>query len=455
MRPTASSGFPTPLYFCVLLVIILINVLPSFLSPTHEESLNLIIHSQNFAYKVSTYRNTLGNRCALIRCGAEYGKRLYHDSSCDIIFAEITHTKRNHSSRFCPVDYVHSQWETLSRTYNQGFTYVSDQVKLSVSPNDLPLDSKAVHFAYARNSLDISLSWFSVWPSNATRTVFRDWHRNIDGKSVKNAPEVITLNHARTCRAADVVCHSRSSTIGWQCDSARDYHSCMSSSLVYRAMRIGITALAVVIVLTMIVAMFVRLIPRLRGVLGTFRDSDRMTLKPVPVLCAALLTALAGEHWVVIVQILSRVVGVSFRHDLRTDLATASAEVYRAIPELQGLYNGYAYVFRDSNEAVRISGPGVSIVVALTSFVLFIKRTLFNGLLVRCLYAILVIRLSCDAIMAVVGRKKLDTERDEDDYIIRRSEIPNMITSTKDRGRTFLTPKDRNSLTAISNHKTT
>lgn len=440
MRPSPRSKLPTPLYVCVVVMLTLVNVWPSFFNTSHDDLLQLTVQSPDFSYKVSTYRNSFGNRCALIRCGSEYAKRLYHESSCDILFTEIIHSKQNRSSRLCLIDYIDTQWETLSRTYNHGFTYISDRVKLGVVPDDLPLDSKAVHFAHSRNNLDISIDWLSVWPSNKTRAVIRDWHRASIEKGVKGA-ELEAINHVRNCRAPDVVCHSRASTISWHCDAVRDQQSCMASSRYFQAAKIGMAALAIVILLHMLLATIVHVVPRLRGMLGGSRNAHDMYIKFTPALCIALVITLAGEHWIEIIRTLARIVGVTYRHDLRADVFSAPVEVYRAVPDLQGLYNGYAYVFRDSNDMVRISGPGISIVVGLTSVVLFIKRLLYNGFLVRCLFAMLVVRVACDAVLVVAGRNKSNHDDDEDEYVRLRSEIPTLLNPSRERNRSFVSDR--------------
>lgn len=423
-----------------------VNVLSPVILPTHEPSLKLTVQSPHFTYKVTTYRNNYNNRCALLRCGAETIKRFEHHTACDLVFMQVMTSSTNRSARLCPVDYIYSQWDTLSRTYNEGFVFLSDSIALSISPSILPLDPDAVHFSGARNHFDLSAAWLSVWPSNNTRMVFQAWNNAIKHIPPRHdAPEYASLNRARSCRAPDIVCHSRASAIAWQCDTShRQDRSCLSKPYVHGILSTLLTAFGLVLITICLLTTLGTVLPRFH-VSSRLQREAFVSLPMIPTLFVIMIVVLAGEHWIVIVRTFARLVGVKFTHALET-AHLSDADMYRAVPDLRGIYIRYSYIFRDGNDMVRVSGPWVSVVVNLTAMVLFIKRVLYDGLLVCCLFWIIAVRLMCDAILAVAGRSKRHSVGVEDDeYLHRRSEIPATVQA-RTRARTFLSVRERDSI---------
>lgn len=449
-----SRSFPKLLFVFVFLLLVLFKSIPPLIFPSHERSLQLTVKSPNFTYKVTTFRNNKNNRCALLRCGPETFSRFSPESDCDIVFLEISSSPGKRSARLCPVDYIHSQWDSLSRTYNEGFLFVDDSAVLSVAAEKLPLDPSSVHFASARNHFDISVAWFSVWPSNATQAVFQAWNSAVKQTTVQHdAPEYVSLNRARTCHSPDITCHPRSSSIAWQCDNARRQTICTKTNRANRAITTVFITLILIFILAIVLATLAEIIPRLRPFLRTQRlDFNLSSVPLVPMLCAVLIIMLAGEHWVVIVRIIARAFGATFVHKLQPAHLT-TADIYRAVPDLRGMYTGYSYIYRDGNDMVRISGPWISAVVNLVSLVLFVRRIFFNGLLVTCLFWTIIVRLTCSAMLIVAGRSKQNSLAVEDDeYVTRRSEIPSSVLP-RECGRAFVPSRGRDSIVTVIDGK--
>lgn len=421
--------------------------------PTHEEPFNRSLQTDLFTYRVSTYSNTLENRCALIRCGSEYADRLHHHSTCDIIFVDIAQSNTNASFRLCPVDFIHTQWNSISRTYNQGIFFITNDVKLRMSPTDLPLDHKAVHFSAAKNTREISITWIAIKPTRLVRPLFEEWYKAISNKNITEGdpthrlpPDLATLNHVRSCHSPDVVCHSRSASISWQCDSVRNEMACMMPSYPVQALKLLFVSMTIVIIISTFVLMVSKVVPRVQGFLGTPLNAHLVSLKFTHILVAVLIIAVAGEDWVSIVKSFARVFGVSCKHELQHEVFTAPGEVYRAVSELRGLYNGYSYVFSDNEQTMRLTGPGVSLVVGATSIMLFVKRILFNGLLVNSVGAILLVRLGCDVILKVTGLDKSEATIEDDEYIQHKLDLPVPVDTkpvTRAERRSFFVSKDR------------
>lgn len=454
MRPTPRITFPRTLFVFIVFLLVLYTVLPQFIQPVHDEPLIVTVQTYHFTYRVSTYTNNLSKRCALIRCGPEYANRLYHHSTCDVIFAEVLQANHNASFRLCPIDYINTQWKALSRSYNEGFFYISDDVKLDMPPTDLPTDPKSVHFSMSRNDDDIAVTWIAVKPTHIVRPLFQEWHDVIDNKNITvrrhSSIEIATLNFARSCRSPDVVCHSRSTSIAWQCDSTRNEIACLAPEYPITVIHLAGTALVIVIVLSTIVTTMGQVIPRVRGAFGTPLNAHMVPLKFIHILVVVLVMAMAGENWTFMVKTFARAFGASYKHDLQHEAFTVPAEVYRAIPDLRGLYSGYAYIFSDNEQTVRITGPSVSLVVWATSVMLFMKRVLYGGLLVKGVAAVLMVRAGCDAILMVGGIGKTESSIEDDEYIQFRSDLPGEIkkmsslSSSRERGsRTFLQSRDR------------
>lgn len=450
MRPAPRITFPRGLFIAVTIVLTLFTVLPQFLRPTHDDAFTRSLQTHLFTYRVSTYTNTHGKRCALLRCGSEYADRLYHDSTCDIIFADIAQAHTNESFRLCPVDFIHTQWKAISRTYNDGIFFITNDVKLRLEPTQLPLDPQAVHFAAAKNTRDISITWIAIKPSSISRGLFEQWYNSIANKNITNnpaqklPPDLATLNHVRNCHSSDVVCHSRATSIAWQCDAVRNEMACMMPSYPVRIFQLLFVSLAIVIIISTIVLMVSKVIPRAQGFLGTPLNAHLVSLKFTHVLIAILLIGLAGEDWVSIVKSLSRVLGVACNHELNHEVFAQPGDVFRAVSELRGLHSGYSYVFSDNEQTIRLTGPAVPLVVAATSVMLFVKRIVFNGLLVNAVAVILLFRVGCDVILRVTGFDKSEATIEDDEYIQHKFDIP-IDTKPKARSdrRSFFVAKDR------------
>lgn len=453
MRPSPLSSsekwrarVPLPLLVFTTAALVVVRVVRPIMSSTHDDSLQLTIHSPNFMYKVTTYHNNDANRCAFIRCGLEIAPRYLHHTTCDLVFVSVMKTKKNASSSYCIVDYVHSQWESLSRRYNHGFTYLSDSTVLRVPARELPLDANAVHMSTMPNNLDLSTSWLSAWPSNATRAVFRDWYDDIPKVSPKTrSREYVSLNRVRNCSSADVECHLHMSSIAWQCDGSHNKRECLSAApFMEIAWQTVLVAITVVVSVMTVAVTFSSTIPRLRSWLRLSRYAALNSLPVTPTLMFVFIVTLAGEDWVTIVRLIARAVGVSFAHTLDSQPFSSDTDVYRAVPGLRGVHDGYAYLFRDGGSMVRVGGPGVTLVVNLVSIVLFFKRVVYDGFLVRCVTAMMLVRMGCDAIIAVVGRSKLfagSEEDDEEEYLSGRGELSTMQLG-RSRGRSFVLTRE-------------
>lgn len=439
---------PVPLLLFTSLALVVVRVVRPIMSPTHDDSLQLTVHSPNFSYKVTTYYNNDANRCAFIRCGLETAHRYLHYTTCDLVFVSITKTKKNASSTYCVVDYIHSQWDSISRRYNNGFMFVSDMTVLGVPTRELPLDSNAVHLSTAPNNLDLSTSWLSVWPSNKTRAVFRDWFNDLPKVSPKTLHrEHVSLNRVRNCRSSDIECHLHASSITWECGGSYNVRECLSPPFAELVWETVIVAITIVVSVMSVAVTFSSTVPRIRGWLRLARYAALNSLPVTPTLIFIFILALAGEDWVTIVRLVARAIGVNFAHTLDSEPFSTDADVYRAVPGLRGVHDGYAYLFRDGGSLVRVAGPGVSLVVNGVSLVLFFKRLLYKAFLVRCVTALILVRMGCDAIIAVIGRSKwfnTPNEDDEEEYVTRRSELSS-IQLGKSRGRSFVLSRDSTS----------
>lgn len=451
MKTTPRITFPWTLFIFILLILTLIELLPKVIERHHDEPHDLVKQTHHFTYKVSTFTNIHNKRCALIRCGHQYANRLFHDSRCDIVFVEVLEANHNKSFNYCAIDYIHTQWDSLSRTYNDGFYYLANDVQLRLELDDLPLEEKAVHFSTTENDQHVSTAWFSVKPSHMVRRLFGDWYNSMNNPNVSTIrdmqPGMIALNHARTCRSPDVVCHTRVAVIAWQCNSVRNVMNCMSPSYSMIAIKLIITALTIVITFSTVIIMISKSLPRLRGLFGTPLNAHLVPIKLTHMLAFTCVCMFIGEDWIFIVKSLARICGVAFKHDLHLETFNAPADVFRAIPDLRGLYSGYAYVFRDNVQMVRITGPTVSIVVGLTSVVLYLKRVLYEGVLLKSLVTIATVRLACEVIVNVTGVGKVEATAEEDEYFKFRSDIPSEVNTpglSKDRrSRSFIVGRDR------------
>lgn len=448
-----------PLLIITLLALIVIRVVRPIMSPTHDDSLQLSVRSPNFTYKVTTYYNNDANRCAFIRCGLEIAQRYLHHTTCDLVFVSVMKTKKNASSTYCVVDYIHSQWESISRRYNHGFMFVSDLTVLGVPTRELPFDSNAVHLSTSPNNLDLSTAWLSVWPSNTTRAVFRDWFDDLPKVSPKIPHrERISLNRVRNCSSSDIECHLHTSSIAWQCDASYNVRECLLPPFTELAWQTVLIAITIVVTAMSVAVTFSATIPRVRSWLRLPRYAALNSLPMTPTLIFVFIVTLAGEDWVTIVRLVARAVGVSFAHTLDSEPFSTDTDVYRAVPGLRGVHDGYAYLFRDGGSMVRVGGPGVSLVVSLVSIVLFFKRLFYKAFLVRCVTALMLVRMGCDAIISVVGQSKLFSKRneeeedEEEEYVTKRSELSS-IQLGKSRGRSFVLSRDNASKSGVGSSK--
>lgn len=435
-----KSKRPSLAPFLALLVffsLTLFHYIPPKILPPHEPSLVRTIVISNSTFKVSTLRNRRSNRCAVIYCTPPSILASLEEPSCDLIFLEMQASPKV-SPRLCPILYINSQWDAVSTTYNHGFVYTSKHVALRHRTPQLPLDSHAVHFPVARNNLDIAPLWFSVWPSNATKLVFTAWAREAAfAKPDAPAPEHASLNRARSCHAPDVVCHPRRASLAWTCDGSRESSKCQITSSWVIAARMAVISMTVVFSLAILLAGAARAAARLRVLTSAL--SAPVSMRPTVALLAVGLIALVGEDWPVIVQVLARIFSVSFKQKLDTS-HVLTGDLYRAVPELRGVYEGYSYVYRDGNFAVWISGPGVSMVVGLSSVILFLKRVLFNGLLVKCVFWILVIKSLTTVVCMVAVHGKKDVGEEEDEYYRRRTDFA-QLQRPRQKSRSFLLPR--------------
>lgn len=458
MRPRSASSsskwrtrFPLPLFILTFLTLIVFRIVQPILSPSHDDSLQITLHSTNFLYKVTTYYNIDAKRCAFIQCGPEIAHRHIHATTCDIVFVGILKSKTNVSLSHCIIDYVHSQWESLSRRYNHGFMYVSDNAVLRIPTRELPLDANAIHLSVAQNNIDLSTSWLSVWPSNTTRAVFRAWYEELLKTPLKLPNrEHVSLNRIRNCRSEDIECHPYTSSIAWQCDGTYNPKACLSPSLFQFTWQTFIISISVVTCIMAVATTLSSTIPRVRAIFRLSRDASLKSIPLTPVLILLLLVAMAGEDWVTIVRLVARTVGVNFSHALESQPFSNDADVYRAVAGLRGVHDGYAYIFRDGSSLVRVSGPGVVLVVNIIAILFFFKRLFYGGFFVRCVVATLVVRGGCDIIIAVVGQSKHFSGDDDDDegneYIRRRSEL-SAVNMGRSRGRTFVLSRENSSST--------
>lgn len=415
---------------------------------THDEPLNLTSKSANFNYAVATHRNAHGNRCALLRCGPAGLPRSLLTTSCDRVEVTVKSSRANLSTRFCVVDYLHSHWDSLSRTYNEGLQFVASTVTLRHDTIHLPTEGAAMHVTLARNFHDISPSWLSFFPSNATRAVVRAWHRAIPAvPRTAPAPEQAALNRARNCRAADVVCHPRASAIRAHCDGLPRQTAAVCARGASRAT--WIAALLHALTLLGIVGVVA---DSLRGVVSRRRARALATLvgsgnissihARVVVFLLTTLILLAGvPRWPELVQTIARPFSVSTKHRLDPHHLPEATEFYGAVPDLRGRYEGYAYLMSDGSDRVRIAGPGTGAVVWIVGVALAAREAMEDGLIVRCLLLFGMAQVACTAFVGIAGAS--GKRRPEDDEYADRKSEEAFFKKGKERPRSFMMMRDR------------
>ena len=415
--------------------------------PSHEDELTLPAESNHFKYYTSTFRNRAGNRCALIRCGNPFQPRTNVYTTCDKFFIQPKISKTNHSQRLCALDYINSHWDALSLTYNEGIAFVSDNIQLRVDTRLLPLEGKHVHFSFARNAMDIGAAWFSVFPNNQTRVVFRDWAKAaFENKALEKqlpAPEQASLNRVRNCKGKDVVCHSRHILIAYQCDGIHDITNCVTEGHSTDIVR----AMAVVVALTVCI----RIVAATGGTILTRRKTWSKAriwqLLMIPgqtrtgfntfALVFLAFGLLAALPWTAIVDTVGKGLGTKIVHRFEATTLWGDVDVYRSVPDLRGTHDGHSYIFKDGHESVRVSGSGMEIVVWLTGFALFLRDVVHGGVVLRCLLAVVITKMICGILIHVIGSRRKDLIVNDEDYYDRRAEIATKFVG-KGKGRSFV-----------------
>lgn len=438
-----SSLLPPSLLFLSLTTLFYLWHRISFRS-LHDEALELRSSTSLFSYTISTARNIAGNRCAVLRCMSAADAPPLPRTSCDVVTLTIKPVK-SASTRLCIVDYVSTHWDALSRTYNDGLFYVSPTVALRHDPAQLPLTGKAVHFPLARDSRDISPAWFSVFPSNVSASVFKAWAKATTNLPKHAAPpEHVSLNRARNCRNKDVECHPRDTAIAQACDGLPGKKECATERRPGWVVA-AVVALAVMVAVHQLVdaaAGFIsrRRLAALRALTGGNVGAARREALVIFMLLLGGIVLLAGlPRWPDVVRTVARPLAVSVRHRLQNVHVEDPMDAFAGAADLRGRWEGYAYIMADGTDWVRISGPGVGMVVVVVGWVMQVREAVGAGLLVRCVMMIVAVRVLCLVVKVVgsVSERRLD---EDDEYVDRRE--AGMFRRSKDRSRSFLSQRD-------------
>lgn len=290
---------------------------------------------------------------------------------------------------------------------------MSNDIALHEKWEDVVSDAKHVHFLHALDHTSLSAQYFSLLPSNNTRNVLSKWHNAATHAKTEDGQDVASLNSIRTCKAGDVICQPRALT-RFTCSPAR-----MRCDAVWGVVMIRVYA----VVLTFIICI---------SYMSTLRR--RFSFMRVPngnalLLCLCFLLAICMGRWTQIVSNICTVIGVHKRHTFTKDISVG--DTYFSSPDLTGTWDKFAYVYADGVERIRISGPGVSLVVICVKVVLFVGRGLGDGYMVRCLFWGCVVRM----VVSIVGRLNAFGEREE--YV----EVG--AGRKESKGRSFGLPRDR------------
>eukprot|EP00177_Eucheuma_denticulatum_P005466 GFKZ01009930.1.p1 GENE.GFKZ01009930.1~~GFKZ01009930.1.p1 ORF type:complete len:455 (-),score=56.41 GFKZ01009930.1:976-2292(-) len=434
MPPTPSSPLP-PLFLLLLLTFLLRN-LPTF-TPKHDEPFTLTFRTPTATFHTATSRNPFQSRCVLLHCSTAPPPL----TKCD--YLQLTQFNTTRSPRLCVLDYLAANWDSLSRTYNDGVFHVSSTLHLQHPPHHLPTHSKKLHVPFARLPPDISPVWFALIPSNTTRKLIREWAAAANKLPAKSqAPEQTALNRIRDCRSPDIMCHPRSASIKLSCDGLDYAQQCAMRDPNAPWLRAFLKAVTLMAALRMSVQALERILARKR--LKTITVWTALDVS-VPVKVAvvavasgfAMIMLLLMLKWSTMLQVLGRLIVVKVVR--RLDVARVDGRAFGG--ELRGAWDKYAFILADGAERVVVSGPGAGFVVWLFEIVRWVQVAVEDGLLLWCFVALILVRAAMEAIAIVAGvrgKKRVVEEEyaDSREYAMyRRREKGRSFVLAKERGR--------------------
>ena len=123
----------------------------------------------------------------------------------------------------------------------------------------------------------------------------------------------------------------------------------------------------------------------------------------------------AGMEMADMAWLLARVAGVRYGV-LHETMSITEGDVYR-VGGLRGRYEGYAYVWSDGESVVRVSGPGVGLVVVGVAIGLFLKRALLDGLLLRVIVGVICVFYACRGVELALKKRGRKVVVEEGEYL--------------------------------------
>lgn len=271
--------------------------------------------------------------------------------------------------------------------YNEGIGYLNDSAAAEVDVHFLSIHT--VHtLSSGLHGVDPTFWW--LVPNNKTKKLATNWL-----SMSKNAHVSVGINKigcsgdGQDAKKTAVTCH-HSSLIRYNCANSHNIHACMSP-FGLRFAYIQIWVMAIYICLARVLASsLAKRTTRIRSIgLGY-------------VWLLILIITIVLSDWTSTAHLLCNALAIRYTSQ-PSPAIFEHGDVIRAIPGLIGRYERYAYILRDGKTEIRMAGIGVSTVAAFVHTVLFVKRCLTSGVLIRVLTIIVFVYAGCAAVEAISG----------------------------------------------------